>query len=611
MTASSPLPTPLGDFRQHPLARELAALSSEQLLWLSGYAYGLAQRGTSALAAAPTADSKPALTATVLYGSQTGNAKRLAEQLHNDLQAQGIASRLLRASDYPSRELANEKLLLAVISTQGEGEPPEDSIALFKFLAGNRAPKLPNLKFAIFGLGDRSYNQFCAAGRNLGELLGKLGASEWQPRVDADVEYDSEAKTWRAHIVEQAKKLQPVSAPHSAQMQSAQVLPLRPAAVSAYNRDKPFPASVLAVQKITARDSSKDVRHIELSLAGSGLDYQPGDTLGVWPRNPAFVVDELLAALQLDGEQTLSHDGETLSLRRWLQEKRELTQLARPVLERYQQIAGNAALAELLKPDQNAALQAFLTRHQFIDLVQQFPAHLNADQVLATLRPLTPRLYSIASSQRVVGDEVHLTVGIIDEQTDAGRRVGAASRFLADVGADDTVDVFVEHNPSFHLPTDDSRDLILIGPGTGIAPFRAFVQERAERAASGSAIGGSFGKIWLFFGNQHFTSQFLYQTEWQAALKSGALSKLSLAFSRDQANRIYVQHRLREQAKDIYGWLQRGAAIYLCGDAKHMAPDVHAALRDIITQQSGKDAAYADEYLDRLREEGRYRRDVY
>ncbi len=606
MTASSSLPTPLGDFRQHPLARELAALSGEQLLWLSGYAYGLAQRGGAALAAAPAVDSKPALTATVLFGSQTGNAKRLAEQLHHDLQAQGIASRLLRASDYPTRELATEKLLLVAISTQGEGEPPEDSVALFKFLSGNRAPKLPQLKYAIFALGDRSYNQFCASGKNLGELLGKLGASEWQPRVDADVEYDVEAKAWRANIVEQAKKLQPASTP-----QSAQVLPLRPTAASQYHRDKPFPAPVLAVQRITARDSSKDVRHLELSLANSGLDYQPGDTLGVWPRNPAFVVDELLAALKLDGDTSVTVAGESLPLRCWLREKRELTQLAKPVLERYQQIASNKRLAALLQPDQQAALQSFLTTHQFIDVVQQFPATLTAEQLVTTLRALTPRLYSIASSQKSVGDEVHLTVGIIDEQTEAGRRVGAASRFLADLGADETVDVFVEHNPSFHLPDDDSRDLILIGPGTGIAPFRAFVQERTERAASGSDVGGSIGRTWLFFGNQHFTSQFLYQTEWQAALKSGALSRLSLAFSRDQKERIYVQQRLREQAQDIYAWLERGAAIYVCGDAKNMAPDVHAALREVIANQSGKGEQHADDYLDRLREEGRYRRDVY
>ena len=606
MTASSTLPTPLGDFRQHPLARELASLSSEQLLWLSGYAYGLAQRGNTASVVATAVDSKPALTATVLYGSQTGNAKRLAEQLHNDLQAQGIASRVLRASDYPTRELANEKLLLVAISTQGEGEPPEDSIALFKFLSGNRAPKLPQLKFSVFALGDRSYNQFCAAGKNFAALLSKLGASEWQPRVDADVEYDAEAKAWRAQIVEQAKKLQPAASPQTAP-QSAQVLPLRPAAVSPYNRDKPFPAPVLAVQKITARDSSKDVRHIELSLANSGLDYQPGDTLGVWPRNPAFVVDELLATLKLDGDTAVTVADETLSLRRWLSEKRELTQLAKPVLDRYQQLAQNSKLAELLQPGQNDKLQAFLTAHQVLDLVQQFPATLTAEQLVTTLRVLTPRLYSIASSQKVVGEEVHLTVGIIDEQTAAGRRVGAASRYLADVGADATVDVFVEHNPAFRLPDDDSRDLILIGPGTGIAPFRAFVQERAERAAGGSATG----KTWLFFGNQHFTSQFLYQTEWQAALKSGALTRLSLAFSRDQKERIYVQQRLREQAKDVYDWLERGAAIYLCGDAKQMAPDVHAALREIIAKQSGKGDAHADDYLDRLRENGRYRRDVY
>lgn len=602
MTASSPLPTPLGDFRQHPLARELAALSSEQLLWLSGYAYGLAQRGAGVVAAVPATDSKPALTATVLYGSQTGNAKRLAEQLHSELQAQGIAARVLRASDYPTRELAQEKLLLVAISTQGEGEPPEDSIALFKFLASNRAPKLPQLKYAIFALGDRSYNQFCAAGKNLAGLLDKLGASEWQPRVDADVEYDTDAKRWRADIVEQAKKLQPVSS-----TPSAQVLPLRPATAAHYHRDQPFPAPVLAVQKITARDSSKDVRHIELSLAGSGLSYEPGDTLGIWPRNPALVVDAVLAALALDGESPVVIDGEALSLRRWLSEKRELTQLAKPVLERYLQIAQQEKLAELLKPAQASALQAFLTAHQFLDVLQQFPARLSAEQLVSVLRPLTPRLYSIASSQKLVGDEVHLTVGVVDEQTDAGRRVGAASRFLADLSDRDTVDVFVEHNPAFRLPDDDSRDLILIGPGTGIAPFRAFVQERAERAAAGSAVG----KTWLFFGNQHFTSQFLYQTEWQAALKSGALSKLSLAFSRDQAERIYVQHRLREQAKAVYDWLERGAAIYLCGDAKQMAPDVHAALRDIIAEQSGKDVMYADEYLDRLREEGRYRRDVY
>ncbi|MGG6461794.1 assimilatory sulfite reductase (NADPH) flavoprotein subunit [Solilutibacter silvestris] len=600
---------PITDEQAALLDRLTDALDHSGLWWLSGYAAGLA-RGRTAPTTALAAVANETIAApqlTIVYGSQTGNAKRQAETLSVQVEAAGFGVRLLRADAYPLRELKNERYLVIVISTQGDGDPPDDARAFVEFIAGKRAPKLPDLHYSVLALGDSSYPQFCAIGRQLDERLAELGAKRWFERGDADLDIETVATPWMANALAAAKDaLKP-------QVPLATVTPLRPhaqAAASLYTRDRPFPAEVLVNQRITGRGghratSDKDIRHVELSLEGSGLKYEPGDALGVWPVNPPRLVDALLATLQLDGDASVSHGEQTLSLREWLSTKREITRLTRPFLSQHAHRAGAAALDAALSADGAAALADLLANRQLIDVLRDHPATWSADELVAALRPLVPRLYSIASSPRVVGEEAHLTIAHVEYavEGDPDPRWGTASNFLARSDEGATVPVFIERNERFRLPADGNRDVILIGPGTGVAPFRAFVQERADNEAS--------GRNWLFFGNPHAHSDFLYQLEWQDALKSGALHRLDLAFSRDQAHKIYVQDRLRERGADVFAWLQSGAHLYVCGDATRMAKDVHAALLEIIASHGGKSADEAGDYLNELQAQGRYARDVY
>ena len=585
------------------IARLAEGLDSAGLWWLSGYAAGLARaQGGLALAPVQTVANSETATGerlTIVYGSQTGNARRVAEALAAKFEAEALPVRLLRADAYPTRELKDERYLAIVISTQGDGDPPDDARALVEFIDGKRAPKLPQLRYAVLGLGDSSYPQFCAIGQRLDARLEALGAQRWIARGDADLDIETVSTPWSAQLYAEAKDaLKPrQSAP------LATVTPLRPhAAPIAWTREKPFQAELLANQRITGRGSEKDIRHIELSLEGSGLDYEPGDALGVVVENPPRLVDELLSTLHLDGDADVAHGGESLPLRDWLGKRREITRLSRPFIATHAAHAGSDALNRLLAPDQREALTALMAESQIVDLLQAHPGAWTANGLVEALRPLQPRLYSIASSRKAVGEEAHLTVAHVEYRHGDATRWGTGSHYLAE-REEGAVQVFVERNERFRLPTDGSRDIIMIGPGTGVAPFRAFVQER-------EAVGAG-GRNWLFFGNPHAREDFLYQLEWQDALKRGALHRLDMAFSRDQETKIYVQHRLREQARELYAWLENGAHLYVCGDATRMAKDVHNALLDIVSVQGDKSAEDASEYLNALQAQGRYARDVY
>jgi sulfite reductase (NADPH) flavoprotein alpha-component len=587
----------LGDDRQALLLRLTDGLEPAQLYWIAAYAAGLASQQPGRHETLQPVTAGPRLT--VLYGSQTGNAKRLAEQLANRAEAAGLAVRVVRAGAYATRELAQERYLAVVISTQGEGEPPDDARGFVEFLAGRRAPKLPSLKFSVLGLGDSSYPKFCEMGRQLDARFAELGASRLAPLGEADVDIETVATPWSEHALKLLREQVEPAAP------SASVTPLRASAARPqYSREQPFAATLLDNQRIVARDSARDVRHIELSLEGSGLHYEPGDALGVWPRNPPALVAQVLELLGLDGDAEVEHQGRRLSLARWLESERELTRLSRPLIQAQAERSGNAELRQLLQPGQQAALAALLESHQPLDLLRRYPARWDAPALVGALRPLTPRLYSIASSSHFVGpDEVHLTVAPIDYEAHGSRHVGAASAFLAAAGEDASVRVFIEENERFRLPADTARDVIMIGPGTGVAPFRGFVQERE--------IAGGSGRNWLFFGNRHGRQDFLYQLEWQDALRRGALSRLDVAFSRDQADKRYVQHALQERGAEIHDWLSRGAHLYVCGDANHMARDVHAALIDIVATHGGHSTEQAQTWLSELMQQGRYARDVY
>ncbi|WP_233839878.1 assimilatory sulfite reductase (NADPH) flavoprotein subunit [Dyella sp. 2HG41-7] len=598
MTAASLLPLPED---KHPLvARLVDGLEAPALQWLSGYLAGLAtQRQAAGKNAANETVTSPEAQArlTVVYGSQTGNAKRLAEDLGRRASAAGLAVRVVRADAYSTRELKQERLLYVVMSTQGDGEPPDDSRALVEFIASARAPKLESLRFGVLGLGDSSYPNFCAIGRQLDERFAALGAQRLFPAGEADVDLETVAHPWLEHALQQAREQLKASAP------LAKVTTLRTARTApAWHREQPFQAPVLLNQRITGRTSDRDVRHLELSLEGSGLRYAPGDALGVWPTQSPVLVDAVLNALQLDGEATVRVAEEEHALRTWLSQHRELTLLTRPFFAAHAERSGDASLQALLSPDSREALSDLFSRWQVLDLLRKHPGEWTADALVAALRPLAPRLYSIASSQSVVGDEVHLTVSHVDYDFEGEARWGAASRYLAQHAEGESAPVFIEANERFHLPADD-RDIVMIGAGTGVAPYRAFVQERAERGAG--------GRNWLVFGNPHFHSDFLYQTEWQQALKNGSLHRIDLAFSRDQAEKRYVQHRLIEQGRSLYEWLDGGAHLYVCGDANRMAKDVHKALVTIVAEHGARSTEDAEAWLNQLIQQGRYARDVY
>ena len=588
--ATLPVP-PLPEDRFDLLARLTEGLDGPGLWWLSGYTAGLAARAGNRPAAA--AETVASARLSIVYGSQTGNAKRLAETLARQAEAQGLGVRLLRADAYPLRELKDERLLYVVISTQGDGDPPDDARGFVEHLLGKRAPQLRQLKFAVLGLGDSSYPQFNATGRQLDERLARLGAQRLFARGEADLDLDTVATPWLSKALDSARDELKSNAP------LATVTPLRPAAaLSPWSREKPYAAELLANQRLTGRGSRKDVRHLEISLEGSGLAYQPGDALGLWPANPPALVDALLAELSLDADAPV--DGQPL--RHWLLEKREITRLTRPFVQQHAQRVGRDELSRLLQPEHGEGLARLLATHQLIDLLQAFPAAWSADDLVAALRPMAPRLYSIASSQAVVGPEAHLTVDHVAWDAPGGRRWGAASHLLASSGEGARLPVFIEANERFRLPRDGSRDVVMVGPGTGVAPFRGFVQERAA--------SGARGRNWLLFGNPHARHDFLYQLEWQQALKNGQLSRLDLAFSRDQANKTYVQHRLREHGAELLRWIESGAHLYVCG-ATAMGRDVEQALLDVAVEHGGHDADGARGWLAQLQQQGRYARDVY
>ncbi|HDO1327740.1 TPA: assimilatory sulfite reductase (NADPH) flavoprotein subunit [Aeromonas veronii] len=586
--------SPLSDEQQRQLGQVLSTLNTQQLAWVSGYLYGLSLTGQQSVAAS-AAVAAPSGSLTILYGSQTGNAKGVANAIKAQAEARGLPVTLASMADYKPKQLKKESHLLVVVSTYGEGEPPESAVDLFEQLKKGKVGKLDGLKFAVLGLGDSSYEFFCQTGKDFDDFLSKAGAERIYELASLDVDYQDAAKAWG----EQA--LNAIAATLSTGAASSSVASAVQQAVghSQYSKENPFPARLSVNQKITGRDSTKDIRHIEISLESSGLAYQPGDALGVWFDNDAALVGEVLALTGLSGDETTAHG----PLRAALTGHFELTRLHGGFITGLADISDNAALKDLA--GDKAQVNALVASAQVVDVLKRFPTALTAEQLVGLLRPLTPRLYSIASAQSEVEEEVHLTVGVVRyRQEDGTVRSGAASSYLADrLIEDGEVRVFVEHNDNFRLPQNPDTPVIMVGPGTGIAPFRAFMQEREAQGAEGNN--------WLFFGNPHFTQDFLYQVEWQRYVKSGLLSKISLAFSRDQANKIYVQDRLREAGHDLYQWLEAGAHFYVCGDANKMAKDVQEALLDVISDHGHKSREEAEEYLSELRRAKRYQRDVY
>lgn len=593
-------PSNLLPLNPEQLARLQAATTDftpTQLAWVSGYFWGVLNQQSGAAVAVP-AQAAEVPSITLISASQTGNARRVAEALRDDLLAAKLNVKLVNAGDYKFKQIAAEKLLVVVTSTQGEGEPPEEAVALHKFLFSKKAPKLDGTAFAVFGLGDTSYGFFCQSGKDFDSKLAELGAERLLDRVDADVEYQTAAAEWRARVVEVLKARAPVAAPAQLATSGA----VNDIHTSPYTKEAPLSATLSVNQKITGRDSEKDVRHIEIDLGDSGLRYQPGDALGVWYQNDPQLVKELVELLWLKGDEPVTVDGKTLPLAEALEWHFELTVNTATIVENYATLTRSESLLPLV--GDKAQLQQYAAATPIVDMVRFSPAQLDAEALIGLLRPLTPRLYSIASSQAEVESEVHVTVGVVRYEIEGRARAGGASSFLADrVEEDGEVRVFIEHNDNFRLPANPETPVIMIGPGTGIAPFRAFMQQRAA--------DGAQGKNWLFFGNPHFTEDFLYQVEWQSYVKEGLLTRIDLAWSRDQQQKVYVQDKLREQGAELWRWINDGAHIYVCGDANRMAKDVEHTLLEVIAEYGAMDAEAADEFLSELRVERRYQRDVY
>ncbi|MFC6222861.1 assimilatory sulfite reductase (NADPH) flavoprotein subunit [Hymenobacter artigasi] len=608
-----PLPILPPALDEAQLQQLTANLSANQLLWLSGYFYGQATGGTQVAAASTAlvaATSAATQKLTILYGSHTGNGKKIAQQAAEAAKSRGLAADVRDMNDYPTRQLAQEQSLLVIVSTHGEGEPPIAAEDLHQFLLGPRAPKLPNLRFAVLALGDSSYLHFCQTGKEFDQGLVDLGATRLLARVDTDVEYQAAASQWiEAALAEIAgvaagtaealvtAGASVVSAGHSA------IQPSTHSAIAEFTHENPWPARVLESIQLNGRGSDKETYHLELDLAGAGLRYAPGDALAVRAINHDPLVEEVLRAARLSDSAPVQLGAESLPLAAALASRRELTVLTRDVLERYAALAPHAELHGLLAD--TTRLQPYLYGRDVADLLTDFPTDQLTAQALAdTLRPLPSRAYSIASSLLAHPDEVHLTVGAVRYEAHGRRKQGVCSSFLADrVAVGDEVRVFVEHNEYFKLPTNPATDIIMVGAGTGIAPFRAFVEERVELGAT--------GRNWLLFGNPHFTTDFLYQAEWQQQLKRGGLARLDVAFSRDQAEKIYVQDRLLENSRDVFGWLENGAQFYVCGDKNRLGGAVLAALTQVVQLEAGLSAEDAAAYVKDLRKQRRYLEDVY
>ncbi|WP_088330173.1 assimilatory sulfite reductase (NADPH) flavoprotein subunit [Lacimicrobium sp. SS2-24] len=601
-SSNSPNLSPAGVLSQaqwSELHKAIAPLSGQQLTWVSGYLAGLAQSHQPVAAISDQSAQQTNAKLTILYGSQTGNAKGVAEEYQQFVEQAGLSAELINMADYKPKKIKEESHLVIVVSTHGEGDAPDDAVELHEFLASKKAPKLAALKYAVVGLGDSSYEFFCQTAKDFDQRLAALGATALTERLDCDVDYDTEVSQWREKVTDIFKaELTSDASSRVVAMPGVSIA----GATEQYTKKNPFTATLLEGQKITGRDSVKDIRHFEISLEGSGLTYQPGDALGVWFKNDGSMVDRLLDALALSGDTEVQVGDESLSLRAALIEKLELTQSYPSFAKAYAEFTQSSKLVQLL--EDKAGLRHYLSERQIVDIVSEYPGKVEAQQFVSMLRPMTPRLYSIASSQAEVEDEVHLTVALVEYDAFGFTHRGGASGYLShgiEEGAE--VRVFVEKNDNFRLPPEPQTPVIMIGPGTGIAPFRAFMQQREAEDAE--------GKNWLFFGNPNFTQDFLYQVEWQRWVKSGVVDKVSLAFSRDQEEKIYVQHRLLEQGAEVYEWLEQGAHLYVCGDANRMAKDVHEALVSIVTEHGNKSVEQAEEYIGQLRKAKRYQRDVY
>lgn len=601
------LNSPFNQEQAELLNRILPTLTESQKVWLSGFlaaaqfssVSGPGNKQVSELSGANTAPTI-SKNVTILYGSQSGNAQGLAKKTGKKLEADGFQVTVLSMNDFKPNNLKKVENLLIVASTHGEGTPPDNALSFHEFLHGKRAPKLDHIRFSVLALGDSSYEFFCQTGKDFDKRLEELGGTRLYPRFDCDLDYDEPASEWLAGVLSNLKVTDGASQVPE-QEQVSQVVE------SSYSRSNPFRAEVLENINLNGRGSKKETHHLELSLEGSGLTFEPGDSLGIYPENDPALVHLLLEVMNWDPDQlvTVNKKGERLPLKDALISHFEITTLTKPLIEKAARLSANENLQELLAPGNEENLKTYIDGRDLFDLVRDFTPWIGtAQDFVSILRKMPSRLYSISSSLSANPEEVHLTIGAVRYEAHGRERKGVCSIQAAErLQPGDTVPVYIQHNENFKLPKNADVPIIMVGPGTGAAPFRSFMQEREENGAE--------GKSWLFFGDQHFVTDFLYQTEWQKWLKDGVLTKMDVAFSRDTAEKVYVQHRMVENSKEIFEWLEEGAYLYICGDEKHMAHDVHNTLIAIIEKEGGLSREKAVEYLAEMQQQKRYQRDVY
>lgn len=598
------LNSPFSQEQAELLNQLLPTLTEQQKIWLTGYLSAQATlAGSEVVAPAPSAAASVqpvSKDVTVLYGSQTGNSEGLAKKTAQHLEEKGFQVTLSSMSDFKPNNLKKINNLLVIVSTHGEGDPPDNALSFHEYVHGRRAPKLDHLSFSVLSLGDSSYEFFCQTGKEFDERFKELGGTRLFDRVDCDLDYDEPFSEWLQGVASSLSEGEAVSIPQESAGVNNQ-------AVSEYSRTNPFYAEVLENINLNGRGSNKETRHLELSLEGSGLVYEPGDSLGIYPTNDPALVDELIQTCGWNAEEavTVHKNGDTLPLKEALTSHFEITVLTKPLLQKIAALTKSESLHALLEEGNEEKLKEYIAGRDLVDAARDFgPFEGTAAEFTSILRKIPARLYSIASSLKANDEEVHLTIGAVRYDAHGRERQGVCSILCAErLQPGDTLPVYIQHNQNFKLPQDPDTPIIMVGPGTGIAPFRSFMQEREEMGAN--------GKSWLFFGDQHFVTDFLYQTEWQKWLKDGVLTKMDVAFSRDTEEKVYVQHQMKKQSKELFEWLEQGAYVYICGDEKHMAHDVHNTLLSIIQEEGAMSKEKAESYLANLQQQKRYQRDVY
>ncbi len=601
--------SPFNQEQTELLNRLLPTLTESQKIWLNGYL-------SASTAAIATTAGEPSLTTslteqqvatpitkdiTILFGSQTGNAQSLAKDHGSRLKELGFNVTVQSMADFKPNNLKKIRNLLIIVSTHGEGDPPDTAIAFHEFLHGKRAPKLEDFQYSVLALGDSSYEFFCETGKQFDSRLEELGGTRLYPRVDCDLDYEEPASEWFSGVVNGLNLQAESTAPNPISTIPQSIRD------SGYSRSNPYYAEILDVINLNGQGSNKETLHVELSLEDSGISFEPGDSLGIFPNNDPELVDLLVKELGFSPTEsvTINKQGEVLAFREALLTYYEITVLTKPLLEKFAKIAANPSLDELLAKGNEEKLKAYINGRDILDLIRDFgPLETNAQTFASLLRKLPTRLYSIASSYKANPDEAHLTIGAVRYHANGRDRNGVCSVQIAErIQPGDKLPIYIQNNENFKLPENPDTPIIMVGPGTGVAPFRSFLQEREEIGAE--------GKSWLFFGDQHFVTDFLYQTEWQNWLKDGVLTKMNIAFSRDKAEKVYVQHRMLEHSKELFEWLEEGAVLYICGDEKHMAHDVHQTLLAIIQKEGQMALEQAEEYVAAMKQNKRYQRDVY